>query len=173
MKHITKAFLFVLFVLLPIRNEAQNVFFGDTLHFDSAAVCKLLYSKNIVQKGVNESYFKDTLILSERDKKSIEVLFNKKELTSDDPIIFAFVDDNFKNRELLALDYYTKVKIIRVYLKSDDFWLAVTNPNADHHSVSEIYKSPGIYKFLLKKIKKKERALRRKSKKPTPALGDM
>lgn len=157
---IMKYLLLILLTFFSIKTEAQNVFFCDTLRFDTSAVCKLLYSKNVIQKGVNESYFKDTLILSERDKKSIEVLFNKKELTSDDPIIFAFVDDNFKNRELLALDYYTKVKIIRVYLKSDDFWLAVTNPNADHHSVSEIYKSPGFYKFLQKKAKKK-RALRK------------
>lgn len=157
---IMKYLLLILLTFFSIKTEAQNVFFGDTLRFDISAVCKLLYSKNVIQKGVNESYFKDTLILSERDKKSIEVLFNKKEIVSVHPITFAFVDDNFKNRELLALDYYTKVMIIRVYLKSDDFWLAVTNPNADHHSVSEIYKSPGFYKFLLKKTKKK-RALRK------------
>lgn len=155
-----KYLLLILLTFFSIKTEAQNVFFGDTLRFDSSAICKLLYSKNVIQEGVNESYFKDTLILSENDKKSIETFFDKKEIASVHPITFAFVDDNFKNKELLALDYYTKVKIIRVYLKSDDIWLAVTNPNADHHSVSEIYKSPGFYKFLLKKTKKK-RALRK------------
>ena len=157
---IMKYLLLILLTFFSIKTEAQNVFFGDTLRFDISAVCKLLYSKNVIQEGVNESYFKDTLILSENDKKSIETFFDKKEIVSDHPITFALVDDNFKNKELLALDYYTKVKIIRVYLKSDDIWLAVTNPNADHHSVSEIYKSPGFYKFLLKKTKKK-RALRK------------
>ncbi len=157
---IMKYLLLILLTFFSIKTEAQNVFFGDTLRFDSSAICKLLYSKNVIQEGVNESYFKDTLILSENDKKSIETFFDKKEIASVHPITFAFVDDNFKNKELLALDYYTKVKIIRVYLKSDDIWLAVTNPNADHHSVSEIYKSPGFYKFLLKKTKKK-RALRK------------
>ncbi len=157
---IMKYLLLILLTFFSIKTEAQNVFFGDTLRFDISAVCKLLYSKNVIQEGVNKSYFKDTLILSENDKKSIETFFDKKEIVSDHPITFALVNDNFKNKELLALDYYTKVKIIRVYLKSDDIWLAVTNPNADHHSVSEIYKSPGFYKFLLKKAKKK-RALRK------------
>lgn len=157
---IMKYLLLILLTFFSIKTEAQNVFFGDTLRFDISAVCKLLYSKKVIQEGVNESYFKDTLILSENDKKSIETFFDKKEIVSDHPITFAFVDDNFKNKELLALDYYTKVKFLRMYIKSDDIWLAVTNPNADHHSVSEIYKSPSFYKFLLKKAKKK-RALRK------------
>ena len=157
---IMKYLLLILLTFFSIKTEAQNVFFGDTLRFDSSAICKLLYSKNVIQKGVNESYFKDTLILSENDKKSIETFFEKKKLASVHPITFAFVDDNFKNGELLALDYYTKVKFFRMYIKSDDIWLAVTNPNADHHLVSEIYKSPGFYKFLLKKAKKK-RVLRK------------
>ena len=157
---IMKYLLLILLTFFSIKIEAQNVFFGDTLRFDSSTICKLLYSKNVIQEGVNESYFKDTLILSENDKKSIETFFDKKEIVSDHPITFALVDDNFKNKELLALDYYTKVKFFRMYIKSDDIWLAVTNPNADHHLVSEIYKSPGFYKFLLKKAKKK-RALRK------------
>ena len=155
-----KYLLLILLTFFSIKTESQNVFFGDTLRFDISAVCKLLYSKNVIQEGVNESYFKDTLILSENDKKSIETFFDKKEIVSDHPITFALVDDNFKNKELLALDYYTKVKFFRMYIKSDDIWLAVTNPNADHHSVSEIYKSHGFYKFLLKKAKKK-RVLRK------------
>lgn len=75
---IMKYLLLILLTFFSIKTEAQNVFFGDTLRFDSSAVCKLLYSKKVIQEGVNESYFKDTLILSENDKKSIETFFDKK-----------------------------------------------------------------------------------------------
>ena len=75
---IMKYLLLILLTFFSIKTDAQNVFFGDTLRFDISAVCKLLYSKNVIQEGVNESYFKDTLILSENDKKSIETFFDKK-----------------------------------------------------------------------------------------------
>ena len=63
-------------LLLPsLRGGAQNVFFGDTLRFDSIVICKLLYSKNIVQKSISRSSFKDTLILSNKEKKELELFF--------------------------------------------------------------------------------------------------
>lgn len=39
---IMKYLLLILLTFFSIKTEAQNVFFGDTLRFDSSTICKLL-----------------------------------------------------------------------------------------------------------------------------------
>ena len=152
-------------LLLPsLKSGAQNVFFGDTLRFDSIVICKLLYSKNIVQKSIPRSSFKDTLILSNKEKKELELFFDRKELFSEDtsPAMFLWTrNKTFENSELLAVDYGRNIyrshifTDFRVYVSPEDIWGAVTNPDGDYHSISKVYKSPGFYYFLsdVRKVK--------------------
>lgn len=45
-----KQISFILLFLFSLKSGAQNVFFMDTLRFDSAVMCKLLYGKNPTKK---------------------------------------------------------------------------------------------------------------------------
>ena len=116
----------------------------------------------IQQKKFYFSTFRDTIILYEKDKKKIENLFNKREMTQKDPI----TDSVFDNREIFAFDYIKpSVLKFRVYVNSDDMWMAATNPDFHHHTITNVYKSPGFYKYLLKKRRREERQNRKKDKK--------
>ena len=157
-----KQISFILLFLFSLKSSAQNVFFRDTLRFDSAVICKLLYGKNPTKKSFIFSTFRDTIILYEKDKKKIENLFNKREMTQKDPI----TDSVFDNREIFAFDYIKpSVLKFRVYVNSDDMWMAATNPDFHHHTITNVYKSPGFYKYLLKKRRREERQNRKKDKK--------
>ena len=155
---IIKFILFAITLLPSLKSGAQNVFFGDTLRFDSVVICKLLYSKNIIQKSIPRSSFKDTLILSNKEKKELELFFDRKELFSEDtsPVMFLLSGNKtFENKELLAFDYETPNRIFRVYVNTDDIWIAAANPDLHHHTIAPVYKSPGFYYFLsdVRKVK--------------------
>lgn len=161
---IIKFILFAITLLPSLKSGAQNVLLGHTLRFDSVVVCKLLYSKNIVQKSIPRSSFKDTLILSNKEKKELELFFDRKELFSEDtsPVMFLLSGNKtFENSELLAVDYGRNiyrshiVTDFRVYISPENIWVAATNPDGDHHRISEVYKSPGFYYFLsdVRKVK--------------------
>ena len=155
---IIRFILFAITLFPSLKSNAQNVFFGDTLRFDSVVICKLLYSKNIIQKSIPRSSFKDTLILSNKQKKKIELFFDRKELFSEDtsPVMFLLSGNKtFENKELLAFDYETPNRIFRVYVNTDDIWIAAANPDLHHHTIAPVYKSPGFYYFLsdVRKVK--------------------
>jgi len=157
-----KQISFILLFLFSLKSSAQNVFFRDTLRFDSAVICKLLYGKNPTKKSFIFSTFRDTIILYEKDKKKIENIFNKREMTQKDPI----TDSVFDNREIFAFDYIKpSVLKFRVYVNSDDMWTAATFPDFHHHRTTHVYNSPGFYKYLLKKRRREERQNRKKDKK--------
>lgn len=62
---------------------------------------------------------------------------------------------------VLAVDYGRNiyrshiVTDFRVYISPENIWVAATNPDGDHHRISEVYKSPGFYYFLsdVRKVK--------------------
>ena len=43
----------------------------------------------------------------------------------------------------------------RVYVNTDDIWIAAANPDLHHHTIAPVYKSPGFYYFLsdVRKVK--------------------
>ncbi|MBQ2055003.1 MAG: hypothetical protein II489_01745, partial [Bacteroidaceae bacterium] len=56
---IIRLVLFAFLFFPSLKSGAQNVFFGDTLRFDSVVVCKLLYNKENEQAGSLFSKYKD------------------------------------------------------------------------------------------------------------------
>ena len=164
-----KQISFILLFLFSLKCGAQNELklFGTTLHFDSEVVCKLLYSqcppenKSIKKGKFYFSTFKDTITLSKKDKKKIKLFLRKKETTSEATTHFNAFDD----KDLLAFDYIIPFRFyFRVYVNSDDMWTAATFPDFHHHRTTHVYKSPGFYKYLLKKRRREERQNRKKDK---------
>ena len=73
---IIKFILFAITLLPSLKSGAQNVFFGDTLRFDSIVTYKLLYGKNPTEYNFYHSTFRDTTFLTDKDKKRLELFFN-------------------------------------------------------------------------------------------------
>lgn len=102
---IIKFILFAITLLPSLKSGAQNVLLGHTLRFDSVVVCKLLYSKNIVQKSIPRSSFKDTLILSNKEKKELE--------------LFLIERNYFQKIHRLLCFYCLEIKLLRIV----NYWL--------------------------------------------------
>lgn len=66
---IIKFILFAITLFPSLKSGAQNVFFGDTLRFDSTVTYKLLHSIDISKKYYIFTTFKDTIVLRDKDKK--------------------------------------------------------------------------------------------------------
>lgn len=75
---IIKFILFAITLFPSLKSKAQNVFFGDTLRFDSIVTYKLLYGKNPTEYNFYHSTFRDTTFLTDKDKKRLEFFFNKR-----------------------------------------------------------------------------------------------
>ena len=150
-------------LLLPsLKSGAQNVLLGHTLRFDSVVVCKLLYNKENEQAGSLFSKYKDAIVFSGTEKKILKIFFFEKHLISKSPLLYMRQGNTtLTESNVLAVDYGRNiyrshiVTDFRVYISPENIWVAATNPDGDHHRISEVYKSPGFYYFLsdVRKVK--------------------
>lgn len=154
---IIKFILFTIMLLPSLKSGAQNVFFGDTLRFDSTVTYKLLYGKNPTEYNFYHSTFRDTTFLTDKDKKRLEFFFNKRTDTGKPLSFYIIKNKTFDVLNLLAVDYIKPSRLtFRVYVTPDDIWVAGTYPDSHHHSGSGVFKTSGFYQFLSEMIRVKE-----------------
>ncbi len=152
-----KMYLFAFLLSTSIVCRAQNIFFGDTLRFDSVVTYKLLHSIDISKKYYIFTTFKDTIVLRDKDKKRLELFFNKRIATEEPLSFYVIKNKTFDGVKLLAVDYIKPLRLtFRVYVNSDDFWVAGTYPDSHYHTSSGVFKTVGFYRFLSEMIKVKE-----------------
>ena len=157
-KRLIIRFVLLATLLLPsLKSGAQNVFFGDTLRFDSTVTYKLLYGKNPTEYNFYHSTFRDTTFLTDKDKKRLEFFFNKRTDTGKPLSFYIIKNKTFDVLNLLAVDYIKPSRLtFRVYVTPDDIWVAGTYPDSHHHSGSGVFKTSGFYQFLSEMIRVKE-----------------
>lgn len=154
---IIKFILFAITLLPSLKSGAQNVFFGDTLRFDSTVTYKLLHSIDISKKYYIFTTFKDTIVLRDKDKKRLELFFNKRIATEEPLSFYVIKNKTFDGVKLLAVDYIKPSRLtFRVYVNPDDFWAVGTYPDSHYHTSSGVFKTAGFYRFLSEMIKVKE-----------------
>ena len=160
------------FLLFPsLKSKAQNVFFGDTLRFDSIVTYKLLYGKNPTEYNFYHSTFRDTTFLTDKDKKRLEFFFNKRTDTGKPLSFYIIKNKTFDVLNLLAVDYIKPSRLtFRVYVTPDDIWVAGTYPDSHHHSGSGVFKTSGFYQFLSEMIRVKEFYKNKVYTEPTDAI---
>ena len=172
MSYIIKKMYFYVFLLsTSIVCKAQNVFFGDTLRFDSIVTYKLLYGKNPTEYNFYHSTFRDTTFLTDKDKKRLEFFFNKRTDTGKPLSFYIIKNKTFDVLNLLAVDYIKPSRLtFRVYVTPDDIWVAGTYPDSHHHSGSGVFKTSGFYQFLSEMIRVKEFYKNKVYTEPTDAI---
>ncbi len=168
---IIKFILFAITLLPSLKSGAQNVFFGDTLRFDSTVTYKLLYGKNPTEYNFYHSTFRDTTFLTDKDKKRLEFFFNKRTDTGKPLSFYIIKNKTFDVLNLLAVDYIKPSRLtFRVYVTPDDIWVAGTYPDSHHHSGSGVFKTSGFYQFLSEMIRVKEFYKNKVYTEPTDAI---
>ena len=168
---IIKFILFAITLLPSLKSGAQNVFFGDTLRFDSIVTYKLLYGKNPTEYNFYHSTFRDTTFLTDKDKKRLEFFFNKRTDTGKPLSFYIIKNKTFDVLNLLAVDYIKPSRLtFRVYVTPDDIWVAGTYPDSHHHSGSGVFKTSGFYQFLSEMIRVKEFYKNKVYTEPTDAI---
>ncbi len=168
---IIKFILFAITLLPSLKSGAQNVFFGDTLRFDSIVTYKLLYGKNPTEYNFYHSTFRDTTFLTDKDKKRLEFFFNKRTDTGKPLSFYIIKNKTFDVLNLLAVDYIKPSRLtFRVYVTPDDIWVAGTYPDSHHHSGSGVFKTSGFYQFLSEMIRVKEFYKNKVYAEPTDAI---
>jgi len=168
---IIRFILFAITLLPSLKSGAQNVFFGDTLRFDSTVTYKLLYGKNPTEYNFYHSTFRDTTFLTDKDKKRLEFFFNKRTDTGKPLSFYIIKNKTFDVLNLLAVDYIKPSRLtFRVYVTPDDIWVAGTYPDSHHHSGSGVFKTSGFYQFLSEMIRVKEFYKNKVYTEPTDAI---